>query len=169
MKLRIVLIGCSKTKNEVDGDVTPVELYSGQLFEKRVAYAEARAFPWLVLSAAYGVWEPHIVRSSYELKITELTRAELAAWHLGVASRLAERCWLNGDDHDSKPSFAPKHITFEIHAGLDYREPLASILREVGFGVLVPCAGLGIGSQLKWYADRVMETASSAAVGESSG
>jgi len=45
-----------------------------------------------------------------------------------------------------------KGVTFEIHAGSAYVDPLEPLLTERGATVIVPLRGLGLGRSLAWYA-----------------
>ncbi len=163
---RIMLIGCSKTKLPyAGGRVYPEELYSGQLFTKRRSYAEQNGMgdSWFVLSAAFGLWpywesknaSEHGSDKVYDLSISQLATADFAAWHTGTAHSLVESLWEPVHRGDQAEPDSPKNVTVEIHAGRLYREPLATILRAIGFQVEVPCEGLGVGQQLKWYKDRL--------------
>lgn len=163
--MRIVLIGCSKTKHKITPDpkrggrVSPCELYSGQLFSKRVAYAESRKLPWMVLSAEYGVWRPDIEHKPYDNCLADFSPAERAAWHISVAHRLIEELW-EPWEMDEGPVLSPDQLTLEIHAGNDYAHPLAELLRTVGINVELPCEGLGIGEQLALYTSGKLAKAS---------
>jgi hypothetical protein len=162
---RIMLIGCSKTKLPwKGGSVYAEELYGGQLFTKRLDYAKRNGMEdsWFVLSAAFGLWpnwekrNPRVHGSDlpYDLSISQLAPADFAAWHSSVAHSLVESLWEPVHRGDQAEPDSPKSVTVEIHAGRLYREPLATILRAIGFQVEVPCEGLGVGQQLKWYKER---------------
>jgi hypothetical protein len=165
--MRLILIGCSKTKlpycrdSKRGGRVLPVELYGGDLFKKRVAYAEREGASWAVLSAAFGLWESHVTKNPtmnasepgevYDLTISNMTAAERAAWHVSVASSIVDLLWESWESGQSPNPMLPSELRVEIHAGRDYAHPLATILRELGIAVETPCKGLGIGQQLAMY------------------
>lgn len=157
---RLMLIGCSKTKHNVQydartgGTVRPQQLYAGQLFTKRVRYAEQNGLRWWVLSAKYGCWAPTIALKPYDQTLLDMSPAEIAAWHTGVAMRLVEELWEPFNVKVSDNPFLPSEFTVEIHAGTDYCHPLAEILTAVGINVETPLQGLGIGEQLAWYTER---------------
>lgn len=44
-----------------------------------------------------------------------------------------------------------KSVTFEIHAGKRYSQPLEQLLNVLGVRVVRPVKGLGIGEQLAYY------------------
>jgi hypothetical protein len=154
---RLMLIGCSKTKNEVGydnmtgGRVVPRQLYGSQLFNKRVDYAEQNGLRWAVLSAKYGVWFPNIGLKPYDMTFSEMSPADIAAWHVGCAQRLMEELWEPFHEKESEEPLRPAEFTIEIHAGADYCHPLAEILQAVGIMVELPLKGLMIGEQLEWY------------------
>lgn len=153
----LMLIGCSKSKNDVGynsmtgGRVVPQQLYNSQLFNKRVDYAEQNGLRWAVLSAKYGVWFPSVGLKPYEQTFAEMEPADIAAWHIGVAQRLIEELWEQYNQGQSVRPIKPCELTIEIHAGADYCHPLTEILQAVGIKVQLPLKGLGIGEQLAWY------------------
>ncbi len=154
---RLLLIGCSKTKNSLEfnsrnaGRVTPRQLYSSPLFLKRVEYAESRGLRWYVLSAKYGIWRPTTELKPYDLTFSDLTAAETAAWHIGVAARVVEELWEPFHVNEAVEPLKPSEFTVEIHAGKEYCHPLAELLCALGIHVELPLKGLGIGEQLSWY------------------
>lgn len=173
MKLRLILIGCSKSKHAVTydrrrgGRVLPTELYAGQLFPRRVAYAERIGAPWAVLSAEYGLWRPDVEMRPYETTFADLSPADRAVWHICVSHAVAHYLWEPWEEDERNPVLRPRDLTVEIHAGRDYAHPLAENLRAVGIRVELPCEGLGIGKQLAWY-DRIAREATRPA-GDASG
>jgi hypothetical protein len=159
MNHRLMLIGCSKTKKPIPAGitrmnwVTPEQLYGSQLFAKRVKNATERGIPWAALSARYGVWHPATMLKPYDMTFSHMNAAEKAAWHVGVAMRLVEHLWEPFNQEKTDDAIKPKQLTIEIHAGSEYCDPLADILRAVGINVELPCEGLGIGEQLSLYSN----------------
>jgi len=159
---RLMLIGCSKTKNDcpynnqTGGRVVPQQLYGSALFNKRVDYAEDNNLRWAVLSAKYGVWFPHIGLKPYDQTFADMTPAEIAAWHVGCAQRLMEELWEQVNLGQAVNELKPSELTIEIHAGSDYCHPLTEILQAVGIRVELPLKGLGIGEQLAWYGKQLV-------------
>lgn len=155
--MRLMLIGCSKTKlpyvpdRRRGGRLTPEEMYGGQLFLKRVKYAKDRNLPWMVLSAEYGLWRPGSERKPYEATMGEKSPAEFAIWHASVAYCILHELWEQRETGEADGPLRPNQLTVEIHAGRSYSLPLAEILRSVGVVVELPCEGLGIGKQLAFY------------------
>ena len=158
---RLMLIGCTKGKqdrpynNLTGGRVVPEQLYQSPLFSKRLDYAEAKGLRWAVLSAKYGVWFPQIELKPYDMTFAEMTPADVAAWHVGVAQRLILELWEPFNLKESDDFLKPSELTIEIHAGADYCHPLTEILTAVGIKVELPLKGLGIGEQLAWYGKQV--------------
>lgn len=165
-KNKIILIGCSKTKKPYTydrargGRVTPAELYDGQLFTKRVEYAERCGQRWAVLSAGLGLWFPEVELDPrrpgndgnvYDFALDSLSAADRAEWHLDVARKLIATLWDRYDSGDAAEPLPPTALEVEIHAGRSYAQPLAAILRTLGVTVRLPVQGLGIGQQLRWY------------------
>ncbi len=145
-KLTIALIGCSKTKarvREVTDMLCPAELYTGDLFKKRLAHVEARGLPWYVMSAKGGLIKPNTPQRHYDHTIDDLDELTRAAWHVGIAAQLID---------DLEDDQRLSDLTVELHAGEDYCEPLGSVLRLFGIKVVRPVEGLGIGEQKKYYA-----------------
>ena len=159
---RLMLIGCTKGKqdrqydNMTGGRVVPEQLYQSPLFSKRLDYAEAKGLRWYVLSAKYGCWAPSIALKPYDQTFGDMTPADIAAWHVGVAMRLVEEVWEPFHEKESADPFKPSEFTVEIHAGADYCHPLTEILQAVGIKVELPLKGLGIGEQLAWYGKQVL-------------
>jgi hypothetical protein len=54
---RIVIISCGKSKNN-GPDCLAMDAYNGQSFRLKRRYAELSGFPWLILSAKYGLLKP---------------------------------------------------------------------------------------------------------------
>lgn len=172
--MRLILIGCSKTKLRYKRDpkrggrLTPIELYGGDLFRKRVDYAEREGHPWAVLSAAFGLWPSHIERNPsmpgdagevYDQTMSDLLAAERAAWHVDVAAKIVEELWEPWHGGKAPSPMLPSELQIEIHAGRDYAQPLATILRELGIPAVWPCEGLGIGQQLAMYTSGALSAA----------
>lgn len=170
-KHRIALISCSKTKtyhrdSKRGGRVLPAELYSSELFRKRVAYIEQRGVEWFVLSARFGLWASDTERNPsdgseigcpsdepYSYRLGDLSPAEQTVWFTDVCHHVVEKLWL--DDCDTP--IHPSELTVEIHAGREYAETLKQLLEIVGVKVEWPMEGLGIGEQLAWYKSRIEE------------
>jgi len=155
--MRLILIGCSKTKlpytpeRKRGGRIRPQEMYGGSLFSKRVKYAECRNLQWRVLSAEYGAWRPDEERKPYDETLADKTPADFAIWHAWVAYDLIHELFEPFETGEAEQPLKPCDLTVEIHAGKLYAHPLAEILGSLGVNVELPCEGLGIGEQLAMY------------------
>lgn len=156
---RIMLIGCSKTKYKATTrrNVTPTDLYAGQLFLARVELAEAMGVEWAALSAKYGLWRRDGLRKPYDFAFEDMDAAEIAMWHISVAMAVGNELWEPYERNQADGPVVPRNMTVEIHAGKRYAHPLAEILRAVGIRVELPCKGLGIGQQLAYYDRKLAE------------
>lgn len=144
--MKVVLIGCGKTKAKgvrPQDQIAAKDYYVSELFRRRMAYAQAHAQQWFIISAQYGCLFPGSLVRPYDLSAARLNRFEKAVWVADVAH--AALCFMDDDGRD------PRKITIEIHAGASYCEPLSTVLRTLGFQVELPCKGLGIGKQLAFY------------------
>lgn len=135
--MRVILIGCGAAKLNLPQGRTAAakDLYTGGLFRKRRRYAESSGERWFIVSAHFGLLEPeeHIYR--YNVRLTQ----EMAhTWALRVRGQLLYH--------------APDVSTLEIHAGEPYASELAMKMMRT-CEVVTPLQGLGIGKQLRWYAD----------------
>jgi hypothetical protein len=88
------------------------------------------------------------------MTFADMNHADIAAWHIGCASRLIEELWEPFNENQADEPLKPGEFTIEIHAGADYCHPLSEILQSVGIKVELPLKGLGIGEQLAWYSQR---------------
>lgn len=137
--MRIGLVGCVKDKASV---ALPAEhLYRSTLFVGRRRYVERTCDRWFVLSARHGLIEPATIVEPYDETLKTKGRAERRHWSESVLEQLDTAL---GD---------LVGITFEIHAGAEYRDHgLASGLIARGAALEVPAAGMRIGEQLAFYA-----------------
>jgi hypothetical protein len=157
MMHHIILIGCSKKKSTSDSTkaVTPEQLYTSQLFQKRVEYAAFHKRTWYALSAKYGVWRPQVLLKPYDLTFSDMEPADRVAWHSGVCHHLVEELWEPFHQKQADGPIKPSELLVEIHAGADYCHPLAELLQALGIQVSLPMHGLQIGEQLAWYGKQV--------------
>ena len=134
----VVLVGCVSQKERVA--LPARRLYRSALFQGRRSYAEAAARPWFIISARYGLVDPNQVIEPYDLRISQLGRAERDAWARQVADALAERVGsLDG-------------VTVELHAGDEYASALRAPLEQAGAVMARPLQGVRLGEQIHWYA-----------------
>jgi len=130
---RIALVSCVKKKR---GEASPArDLYVSQLFQGLRRYAEANADRWYILSASHGLLRPDQVIAPYEQTLNVMPRAERLRWAERVQKQLDTEL--------------PKGADVIMLAGMRYRQDLEPYLRQRGFSVSVPLAGLPIGKQLQ--------------------
>jgi hypothetical protein len=67
---------------------------------------------------------------------------KLAIWRANTTAQIAALL---------APDQQPDTLTFELHAGLEYRNALAPLLRELRFNVTEPTAGLGMIALMNRY------------------
>ena len=152
---RIALVGCGATK--LDHAAPAQDLYTGQLFRKARAYAEATADAWYILSAKHGVLRPEQVVAPYDARVPK-GKADRLRWGRMAASELSQRVIHDlGVDlvmRGSHLAFPPDSFHLVFLAGRDYVDPLTEALTWSGrtdtFTAEEPMKGLGIGHRLQW-------------------
>ncbi len=136
--MRVGLVGCVKSK--LTQSAPARELYTSALFAGRRAYVEATCDQWFILSAKHGLVEPGEILAPYDETLKGATRDERRKWSGPVLEALEQRLG------------ALARITFEFHAGADYRAyGLVDGLVQRGALIENPTAGLGMGHQLAFY------------------
>lgn len=118
--MKIALISCGKAKQP--GTHEAQNLYIGSYFKKVLAHAKEQCDEVYILSAKYGLLDLTQIITSYELKITQLSKANRTLWGLGIIKQLRskelhlEEIYL----YAGKPYYEPllpylpnKHIMFE--------------------------------------------------------
>ena len=129
-----VLIACSKSKQSHPAAAR--HLYTGQLFQKSLRYAEdLSADAIFVLSAKHGLIPIDQVVTPYDETLTTMSRQEARVWAGRVLAQLCAVANINGDH-------------FVMLAGKIYRRDIIQHLTKVE----VPMLGLGIGQQLSFLA-----------------
>jgi len=119
------------------------DLYDSVLFTKSREFVERCCDSWFILSAKHGLVEPTEILEPYEETLNTKSRRERDDWANRVWASL--RRLLKPDDR----------IT--ILAGERYRERLVPLIKEHGCRVEVPMQGLGIGRQLQWLSNRLLQ------------
>lgn len=130
---RIALISCCGPK--LDDPAPARELYTSDLFRKSVAWAEAKAMPWHVLSALYGLVGADEVVEPYDLRLQSLSRTERVEWAEQVAESIG---------------VAPIGGVAVILAGQTYAGPLVPLLESLGWAIEQPLSGMQIGQRKQW-------------------
>lgn len=130
----LCLVSCVKEKLSTSAPAK--DLYTSQLFRKMRRLVEAQGWPWLILSARYGVVEPERVIASYEHTLNTMRVAERRDW--------AARCL-----HALEPHLADVKSLIVL-AGARYSEFLVPALSDRGIKVHEPMARLPFGKRLAW-------------------
>lgn len=118
------------------------DLYISDWFKKSRTYVENNNYDkWYILSAQYYLVDPEQELEYYEMYLPKQSKEYKKEWGIKVSEQLVIP---NGEG-----------IEIDIFAGMEYRKVLIPLLEARGFKVNVPMQGLGIGSQLKWFKDRL--------------
>jgi hypothetical protein len=136
--ITFVLISCSKSK--LPRRAPAQELYTGQLFNKAVAWAERHQYKWFIVSALHGLVTPDQQLDPYDFTIKDRRGArQRESWAHVVASDLTR--------YASRGSHG-----FLIMPTL-YRTCIETQLQRHNLTYENPVAGLAIGKQMKWLAN----------------
>jgi hypothetical protein len=133
----VLLIGCVKSKRTQPSEAK--DLYDSPLWDRRRRFAEASGLPWVILSAEHGIVDPEEVIAPYDQALAEQTLEYRSRWGIRVVAQLGERF---GD---------LMGLTFELHAGRAYGDPIEPLLRAAGATLVRPLVGLAQGGHLQWY------------------
>lgn len=124
--MNIALIACGKSKRDTTSHA--VDLYTGALFKKSLAYAKDMGFDKIfILSAKHGLLELDDVVEPYEYTLIGKPKRRRLQWAERVKSQLPAG-------------------NYTYLAGKLYREFLPD--------GECPVVGLPIGKQLQWYKER---------------
>lgn len=122
-----------------------VELYTGPLYQLRLAYARRLGGPHLILSAVYGAQPPEFEAVPYERSLADTPRGDpMRRWYDDVVRTSILRTTSPGD-------------RVVALASRPYVEGWATALRRAGRVVETPLAGMGMGQQLRWLRARLGE------------
>jgi len=111
------------------------DLYQSALFLKMRAVVDRIGAPWSILSAKYGLLDPHQTIEPYDLTLKDMRAAERRAWAKRVITQMEKRL--------------PPADCIIVLAGRNYREFLMGWLRGRARCVETPLARFGIGEQLQ--------------------
>ena len=70
MSIFRIILACSGSKNDIES-ATAADLYSGQIFLKGQSIANKFQIPYWILSAKYGIIDPHDIIDNYNQKLTK--------------------------------------------------------------------------------------------------
>jgi hypothetical protein len=138
---KIFLVSCASTK--LKSKARAEDIYVSPLFVKAKTYARLNADRWFILSAKYGLLDPQRHIEPYDKTLLLMPKAERINWSRKVV-RALQKVASQGD-------------SITILAGEAYRQYLVAELKNLGFSVHVPVAGLSIGKQLQWYNSQLAE------------
>lgn len=133
---RIALIGCGKDKRQ--GRHKTRDLYTGALFTKALAYAEATCDGALVLSAKHHVLELDQEVDYYDQRVAK--------------SQKDQKVWAREVRRKLEALFAgqTEPIRFVFLAGADYVDPVVGALGLPPGSFDEPMHGLKMGERLSW-------------------
>lgn len=134
----VVVIGCGASKRELlPGERVPiVDLYTGHLYRKRLAYAQMLGGPHFVLSGHHGLVDvdTEVVAYDVDLRGYRDERGDLGQWRARVRAAIEKR-------------IAPELRIVALVAG-PYALPFRDA-RAAGRDVEIPAEGLPIGKMLR--------------------
>ncbi len=159
-EITVALVACSGSK--LSRPAPARQLYTGDLFRKSAAYAEAVADRWYVLSAKHHLVHPDQVLEPYDMTLSDIKDKD-------SKKHWAQRCDLDLRLKRADLTFEPyiggrmyrstiglghwtqagRKVRCIVLAGVEYREHLMPILQSWAT-VEVPLARLNIGQQKSW-------------------
>lgn len=147
-KQTIVLIACCSRKRPTTS--TANQLYISPLFIKQYRYAKhvLDTDNIYILSAKYGLVHQDQEIEPHDLKLPDLSVNERASWSNDIMRALRNISDIKKD-------------RFIFLAGESYRKNIEYEFHDA----VVPCAGMGIGNQMKWLGAQV-DSALSESFGE---
>ncbi|SHH61003.1 DUF6884 domain-containing protein [Ferrimonas marina] len=131
--MTIIIAGCSKSK--LDMPSPACELYQGALFKKTRRLARTKLWALRIASAKHGILLPDQETAPYDTTMADLTPAEQEAW--------AHLCLKQFVDHH------PRRTEVHFYTGRRYYQHLAPLLRNHGYDVKTPLAGLQLGEMMQ--------------------
>jgi len=138
----VALLSCTKSKTPYPAPAR--ELYSASaLFRRALAYVTPYADDLYVLSAKYGLVSLDQRLEPYEQTLKKMPASARREWAQRVFDQIRARY---GTDL--------ANITFEFHAGTEYRQHLEELLTRAGATCTCPVAGLQIGERLRFYGEK---------------
>lgn len=146
----IVVLGCGKAKRREVADVVTldrgpvpswrefpiVDLYVGNLYTARLAYAKQLGGPHWIVSGFHGIRRPDYVVGPYERDLASMRSDELRAWQ--------------GQQEFGALQIAEPGDRVVVLASAPYAGKWCAALARSGCTVDLPLAGMQIGEQLQW-------------------
>lgn len=141
--MEVGLVSCTKRKRVEPSP--PAELYlESPYFRKMRAYCEENHDQWYILSAKYGLLEPHGEPvEPYDVTLRDATVDEKRKWAKEVSEQLKAQEVLD------------EGTTLVLHAGWDYYGELLPLLEETDVEIEIPTEGLAIGETMAWYKEQL--------------
>ena len=130
----LCLVACAKTKQAEENRAE--NLYISPLFRKHRQFARQYCDKWYILSAEYGLLEPHQIIRPYNKTLKTMSERDRKQWARAVFQDLRQRLH-KGD-------------TVTVLAGASYRKNLMPLLVSEGYETRAPLAGRSLGVQMKW-------------------
>lgn len=145
--MRIVLLACSKSKQQTNRKLPARDLYTGALFVKSLYYAENKLNPApdiiFILSALHHLVELNQPLCHYNLCLRDLKRAAQGAWTEVVKDQLIQKgCDLQNDEFIFLTG-RDYYIHLLPHLNNNYKLPMA----DAG------CSGYG--DMLHWLSNHI--------------
>lgn len=147
----VYIVGCGASK--LDREAPARELYTGSLFVAARRHVEALGASWLVLSAKYGIVEPHAQLQPYEQKLAR-RGDDLHCWALSAASGAVSLSSLWLDRERGVPLKPQPERRFVFLCGVEYAGPVARLLESWGYPTQQPLVGLQLGERLRWFKEQ---------------
>lgn len=136
---RVALVSCGKQK--LSTSACAEMLYTSPLFQRTRELVLREYDAWFVLSALYGVLSPDATVYPYEKTLKGMSGSERQAWGKTVV--------------DDVRRLVPPGSSVDLFAGANYSRAISAGLRESGYLVSEPMAGLSIGRRLAWLKGRL--------------
>jgi hypothetical protein len=150
MKHRYIIIGCGAAKRDVRS--AAVELYTGTLYRKRLAYARTVGGPHFILSALHGVIVPTFEIDPYNETLPERPTDRSRAWSDDVARFfIGPRAGGQGRPFSGLLSAGDELV---VLASSRYIDGWAPRVREAGILVTEPMRGLTMPGCMKWLTEQ---------------
>lgn len=141
--LKVTVIGCGKTK--LEGKHRAEDLYTGNLFRAALTYAKRTSDVVFIASAKYGILTLDQEIESYDLTITQLSKAQRDTWGHNAASSILHK--LMGYRYE-----------LVLLAGHEYSGLISSGIadmtrtsRMTKITVTEPLRGMQVGQRLQWF------------------
>lgn len=176
--IRLIAVGCSSSKHDVDEPVRAADLYKGSYWSCKSDYGEALGLQWRIISAEHDLLHPDTRIDYYERTVSDLEGVPvdcngllpsgdsvatlLDRWALRVFEGL--QGWLT----EMSAGLNPPDVQLEILLGQRYNDPLAD--RGVFDALRLPTAAdldvshpfrehdfRGNGDQMSWLSEQVAD------------